>query len=420
MAAGGTASLTAREVEAYRANIRKMYVFRFFLNFQFWWPIWVIYLTDLRGLSFTQVAVLEAPFFLSMVLIQVPAGIFADRFGRKLTMCIGSVMSALAIVAFGTADSYLLILGTYVLWAWSLAILQSADSAFMYDSLKTIGEEDRFREVMGKSQAIFNIAILASLLVGAPLADAIGLDRAVQLSAVSSLFALGMALTLHEPLRGGDGVRPGVQDFVRQTYRLGRNDRRIPLLMVLYGFLGVGSIATAVFFQPFLDEHGVDVANVGYLQAPARIFGALGAISAFWLAKRAGEMRSLYIIAGAASASYAVLGVWDSLGAFIVFPVISMASAASIPLVTDMLNRRIPSEQRATILSAGQLTLALIMACFSPLLGSIADAYSLSAGFLAGGLVIGSGSLLVLLALQGAGEGSRRSALDSPVAAGGD
>ena len=408
------------EKDAYRANIRKIYVFRFFLNFQFWWPIWVIYLTDLRGLSFTQVAILEAPFFLSMVLIQIPAGIFADRFGRKLTMCIGTGLSGLSIVAFGTADSYLLILGTYIFWAWSLAILQSADSAFMYDSLKMIGEENRFSEVMGRSQAIFNLAILASLLIGAPLAASVGLDRAVQLSALSSFAALGLALTLHEPRRRLEGTRPGVSDFVRQTYRIGRNDLRIPLLMILYGFLGVGSIATAVFFQPFLDGHGVEVANVGYLQAPARIFGALGALGAFWMASRAGEMRSLYIIAGTSAAAYVVLGFWDALGAFIMFPVISMVSAASIPLITDMINRRTPSEQRATVLSAGQLSLALVMAGFSPLLGSIADAYSLTAGFLAGGIVIGCGSLVALLAIQGVGQRSQPAALDRAVAAGGD
>jgi fucose permease len=353
-------------------------------------------------------------------LIQVPAGIFADRYGRKLTICIGAGLSALSILAFGTADTYLLILGTYVVWAWSLAILNSADSAFMYDSLKMIGEENRFAEVMGRSQAIFNVAILVSLLVGAPLAASVGLDLAVQLSAVSSLAALGIALTLREPAQRMEGARPGIRDFMRETYAIGKRDRRIPLLMLLYAFLGVGSIATAVFFQPFLDGHGVDVANVGYLQAPARVFGALGALSAFWLARKAGEMRSLYLIAGSATAAYAVLGVWDSLGAFIMFPVISMVSAAAIPLITDMLNQRIPSEQRATVLSAGQLTLALVMAGFSPLLGSIADAYSLTVGFLAGGVVIGTGSLFALLAIGATGQGRRRPAAEGAIAAGGD
>ncbi|MEX2237596.1 MAG: MFS transporter [Dehalococcoidia bacterium] len=411
----------AQVMRAYRANIWKIYLFRFFVTFGFWWPIWVLYLTDFRGLSITEVAFLEVPFFLSIVVIQVPAGIFADRYGRKLTMIIGAVLNGGAIVAFGLAASYLAILGTYIFWAWSLAILNSSDSAFMYDNLKALGQEERFQEVMGRSTAIFNMAIVASLLIGAPLADAVGLDTAVQLSALASLGGLAVALTLKEPLRlRAPGGRPALSSFVVDTYRLARRDGRVPLLMVLYAFLSVGAIGTAVFFQPFLDGHGVELGNVGYLQAPARLFGAFGALAAFWFARRAGDQRSLYAIAAACAGSYIVLGVWDSLAAFIMFPVISLASAASVPLVIDMINRRIPSEQRATILSAGQLVLALTMAGFSPLIGTVADARSLQAGFFVGGVAIGVGSLLVLLALQGVKGAIPAARREEALAAGGD
>ena len=190
----------------------------------------------------------------------------------------------------------------------------------------------------------------------------------------------------------------------------------------LRGGVGSGNIDDLESLVLGRDREGaaVRLRDVGYLQAPARVFGAIGAISAFWLARRAGEMRSLYIIAGSATGAYLVLGLWDSLGAFVMFPVISMVSAASIPIVTDMLNRRIPSEQRATVLSSGQLTLALVMAGFSPLLGSIADAYSLTVGFLAGGVVIGTGSLLALVALGAGSQLRREPATEGAVAAGGD
>ena len=39
----------------YQANIRKFYLFQFLLNLQLWWPIWVIYLTEERGLTLTTI-----------------------------------------------------------------------------------------------------------------------------------------------------------------------------------------------------------------------------------------------------------------------------------------------------------------------------------------------------------------------------
>lgn len=411
--------LSAAERRAFEANIGKIYVYRFFQNFQFWWPVWVVYLTDLRGLSIAEVAFLEAPFFLSVVVVQIPAGIFADRFGRKPTLAIGTMLSAVAIVAFGSADTYALLLLSYVVWAWSLAIMNAGDNALIYDTLKQLGREDRFQEVVGRSTAIFNMAIVAALLVGAPLAGVVGLDVAVQLSAVASLFGLAIVFTLKEPQFRSPGTRLGYLSYAGDALRLARRDLQIPLLMVLFAFLAVGAIGTAVFFQPFLNGHDVGVANLGYLQAPARVFGAIGALAAFWLGRRAGERRTLYLVAAATAGAYLVLGVWDSLGAFVMFPVISLATAASIPLVTDMLNRRIPSDLRATILSGGQLMLALLMAGFGPLLGAVTDASSLRAGFFVGGLVIGAGALATLLLLRSVGSERVPTFVDEPVPAGG-
>ena len=72
-----------REDMAYEANIRKSYLYRFLMEFQLWWPIWVIYLQRERGLSLTQITLLDLPFFFLMVLAEVPTGAIADRFGRR-------------------------------------------------------------------------------------------------------------------------------------------------------------------------------------------------------------------------------------------------------------------------------------------------------------------------------------------------
>ena len=66
-----------------QANVRKYYLYNFFLNFQLWWPIWIIYLKEDRGLSQAQVTLIDIPFWLSIVLLQIPAAALADRWGRR-------------------------------------------------------------------------------------------------------------------------------------------------------------------------------------------------------------------------------------------------------------------------------------------------------------------------------------------------
>jgi len=54
-------ALDLRLAARMQANIRKFYLFQFLLNFQLWWPIWVIYLTEERGLTLGQVTLIDVP-----------------------------------------------------------------------------------------------------------------------------------------------------------------------------------------------------------------------------------------------------------------------------------------------------------------------------------------------------------------------
>src|SRR4051812_21577355 len=102
-----------RDELAFEGNIRKSYIYRFLMNFQLWWPIWVIYLLRDRGLSFTQITLLDTPFFVLIVLAEVPTGAVADRFGRRTSLMLASSLFAVAIFVFGIANNYAIILVSY-------------------------------------------------------------------------------------------------------------------------------------------------------------------------------------------------------------------------------------------------------------------------------------------------------------------
>lgn len=87
------------------SNIWKYYVFQFLLNLQLWWPIWVIYLTEERGLSLGQVTLIDVPFWFSIILFQIPSAAVSDRWGRKPTLIAAAGTMAVAVTLFGLASS---------------------------------------------------------------------------------------------------------------------------------------------------------------------------------------------------------------------------------------------------------------------------------------------------------------------------
>jgi MFS-type transporter involved in bile tolerance (Atg22 family) len=123
----------------------------------------------------------------------------------------------------------------------------------------------------------------------------------------------------------------------------------------------------------------------------------IGALAAYRLTAGLG-MR--WTLAGAALltiSSYALLGGWNSVFAFGATTTILLANGVIVPATTDYLNQRIPSAQRATILSARQLLTSLTIAIFLPGLGAIADQVSLRAVFWASAAFVGVTAPLALL-----------------------
>jgi hypothetical protein len=59
---------------AYAANVRRFYLYKFFIAFQLWFSIWVVYLQGKRGLSLTQVTAVDSVFWLVIVFAEMPTG----------------------------------------------------------------------------------------------------------------------------------------------------------------------------------------------------------------------------------------------------------------------------------------------------------------------------------------------------------
>jgi hypothetical protein len=86
--------------------------------------------------------------------------------------------------------------------------------------------------------------------------------------------------------------------------------------------------------------------------------------------------------------AYALLGGWHSVYAFAGIGVITLSFSLTQPVVVDYLNKRIPSNQRATILSFRQLLTSIGIVALQPGLGIIADHVSLTAVFWTSAVVV--------------------------------
>jgi hypothetical protein len=161
--------------------------------------------------------------------------------------------------------------------------------------------------------------------------------------------------------------------------------------------ISIGSIAPIFLFQPFLREHGFDVDQLGFYQTPMRVAGIVAALAAQQIVARFGERGTFIAMPVVIFGSYLVLAGWDAPAAQAAFLAMNFVVVLSQPTVTHYVNKRVESEQRATVLSLATLGRSAILIPTAPLLGALAEE-SLAAAFLGGGVLVAGLATPLMLA----------------------
>ena len=394
-----SASTALAPSSPYGRNIRRYQLFYVFYDFQLWWPIWILYLLNERGMSFSDITLIGIPYWLIVAFGQVPAGAFADRWGRAWSMRIGSLIFAAAMVVFGLSGSLGEVIVAWVLWAIAMTLVAGADSALLHDSLKAVGREHEFEKYAGRTFAIRSSAIVCATLLGGPIASATDIRIPIFLGAAASVIAAGVAFTLREPPRDAESdSAPSIS--YRQTFATAASTAwNIPAVRYLIPFLAIllaGAMPSEYLLQPFLISHDISLGfEFSALQVPIRLIAVLGAATAFWWVARAGEGRTLCVLPLVIVIAYTGLATVDHLGAIGFLTLIGLGRAMAMPVVEGYINRRVPSSQRATILSLNHMGFSLLVVPLLPLLGFGVDDIGLMSTFAIAAVVVAVLALIV-------------------------
>ncbi|MCY3567448.1 MAG: MFS transporter, partial [Chloroflexi bacterium] len=158
---------------------------------------------------------------------------------------------------------------------------------------------------------------------------------------------------------------------------------------------------TDFFIKHFINSLGidpVDALDAGFtysgLMLPSFFGIMLGSILAAPLAARLGESRALPAIWLLGALAMLPLLLIDHLGLVAALALLAASTAIVEPLAGGYINRRIPSDQRATVLSVFSLVTAVMITAVIGSASALVDAYDFRAGFLFAFALLVIGGLL--------------------------
>lgn len=110
--------------------------------------------------------VVNISFFLTIVIFEIPTGLFADIFGRKGSLLISLVLHSLSLIIYGFSKSFWWFVISEVMVGISYTFASGAFTAWLTDSLKHTGEKYDQVDIRKKNTLISTVVMIGSCYLG--------------------------------------------------------------------------------------------------------------------------------------------------------------------------------------------------------------------------------------------------------------
>lgn len=346
-----------------------------------------------RGIDVAAYANLIGLYYLTMVVVEVPTGLLADRFGRKATMVAGPAVLAAGFATLWFGEEFATFALGEALLGLGHSLLSGPPSALLFDTLYASGHQGDYLRHEARLHALRTFGTAVAFLLGGIVAALGDRTHTIALTAALCCVASLVALTLREP--------PRARQTTRRLFRAALGELRSPhVRWIVAYYVVVFCLLRYCFhtYQPYLQEAGEENPLVLGL-----LFFALNAAATPWsqavptLVRRFGERALLWTMPLAMAIALTVMaGAVGWLGIALFF-VHQAPFGAHWAVVQNYANHRLASATRATTLSLLSFAGRLAFTGLFPLLGALHAASGLTTAYLAAGLGGVVGTIAIML-----------------------
>jgi MFS family permease len=362
--------------------------------------IWLFYQEN--GLDLTDLFIIQSIYSVTIALIEVPSGYVADVLGRKNSLIIGTFFGMLGMVIYSFSFGF----EGFLIAALALGIGQSfisgSDTAIMYDTLLELNRTKDFIKLEGRTISMGNLAEAFAFIIGGLLAE-ISLRTPFYYQIGIAFIGFFVAILLVEPSvqRLEDGKTKPWKNIKKIIHFALKENETLRYYILYSSIIGAGTLTMAWFSQPYFISIGINSKfYFGLLGAGLNLAVAIPSFYAHKIEKGINTKTLLILILIIICSCYFAISYTISLWGLLLLLLFYITRGVATPVLRDYMNRHIPSEMRATVMSIRSFIIRIIFASASPFFGYVADVYSLQQAMLLSGIlffVLGGATLLFLL-----------------------
>ena len=346
--------MKGKSMHRYQRNIRLYTWFATFSEPLFWGTVLVSALQNLGHMSLADINRMEAIALIVCALCDVPAGMVADRIGRKYTLVIARLFLLVSYVYFATMRSSVDVWMGNILWAIGYSLQSGADTSLLYESLHILGREDRYKQKEGRATGMrFALTAVCSLATGILASIDLRLPILVGIPFVAIPLFIACFFTETRSRNHYSDSHTGCA--LRQKVSLIRH-REIVWVTLFGALLATSSKVWFFNYNPYFEAVGLHYVEFGIVFALLNVVAGISSMYAHTIERALGEELSVIGMILCVGMPIVLMGVMPYHAFAYVVLMQNIVRGFMRPFIGDYINRRVPDAIRATTLSVQSTT----------------------------------------------------------------
>jgi len=353
------------------------YLERFIAHLLYFIPaFWILELQ--QYFSLFQIGILFSIFSISSFIFEIPTGAFADLYGRKYSVILGYILSAISVLFLSFIHDFKIFIFVFFVWGLAGTFISGAKESWVVDNLNYKRKKHLVKEYFIKEQSILLISLFLSGFLGAYLVNKSGLNIIWTFAALS-YFITGFMLFFIREHKIKKEKKTSFSELFKQSKKSIKYaiNHHVLLFIISATFFIMfrDSFGGDLVWQPFLKNLGLPIYTFGFILSISALSGVIAPIFTKALSKKFKKEKNYlaFLLVITIILDFSVIFVNSYIVGIIVFFLMLITIFMFMPINQNFFHNHIPARLRATVTSFNGMILALAHALGFPLSGHLAD-----------------------------------------------
>ena len=379
-----------------KTNNYILYLYAFLSKLHFFGSLCVPFYLNRLGISYALMFTIETIFSGCIFLFEIPTGIIADKFGRKISLFLGTLLFGISHLISGTTLNIGVFIFGQIIGAIGLSLESGADKALIYENAKYQNKNPQeISAIASRFDGFGTVGLLIAFPLGSIfVASGIfnytsSLGLVFIATGISAVFASIIILFIKEPKNILSNEKNNLETStenkkIEHKKLLLENAKgclyafknpELRKLSLDYSVISAFTFLMFWFYQSLLLENNINIALNGFVASGFNLAASILLFASGFIQKKIGTSRTRFLSAFIPGVLYILVFLFYKNIYVILIAIfgITMLRLFRNPILITQMNLKIQDENRATVLSGVSMFNRIIVAIFYPLSGMLMD-----------------------------------------------